>query len=56
MVADEKPHTLRVLCYNIHYGQGTDGRYDLERLAAVISQAKPDLVNQLVAEALEALK
>ncbi len=36
--------TLRVLCYNIHYGQGMDGRYDLERLAAVIAAAKPDLV------------
>jgi endonuclease/exonuclease/phosphatase family metal-dependent hydrolase len=39
-----EPITLRVLCYNIHYGQGTDGRYDLERLAGVINQAKPDLV------------
>jgi len=42
--AAEKPQILRVLCYNIHYGQGTDGKYDLERLAAVISRAKPDLV------------
>lgn len=39
-----EPSRLRVLCYNIHYGQGTDGRYDLERLAAVINKAKPDLV------------
>lgn len=36
--------TLRVLCYNIHYGQGTDGVYDIERLAAVIKRTKPDLV------------
>ena len=36
--------TLRVLCYNIHYGQGTDGQYDLQRLADVINKAKPDLV------------
>lgn len=35
---------LRVLCYNIHYGQGMDGQYDLERLAAVIERAAPDLV------------
>ena len=42
--ADEKPQAVRVLCYNIHYGQGNDGRYDLERLAAVIAQTKPDLV------------
>jgi endonuclease/exonuclease/phosphatase family metal-dependent hydrolase len=40
----EEPARLRVLCYNIHYGQGTDGRYDLERLADVIKKAKPDLV------------
>ena len=39
-----EPTTLRVLCYNIHYGQGTDGQYDLERLAEVINKASPDLV------------
>ena len=39
--ADE---TIRVLCYNIHYGQGTDGVYDIERLAKVINQAQPDFV------------
>ena len=36
--------SLRVLCYNIHDGQGTDGKYDIERLAKVIQEAKPDLV------------
>ena len=36
--------TLRVLCYNIHYGQGMDGRYDIPRLAKVIQDARPDLV------------
>ncbi len=35
---------LRALCYNIHYGQGMDGVYDVERLAAVINRSKPDLV------------
>jgi endonuclease/exonuclease/phosphatase family metal-dependent hydrolase len=35
---------LTVLCYNIHYGQGNDGEYDLQRLAEVIRRAKPDLV------------
>ncbi|QDV68810.1 hypothetical protein Poly24_25230 [Rosistilla carotiformis] len=40
----QSPSTLRVLCYNIHYGQGNDGVYDLERLARVIVAAKPDLV------------
>ncbi len=43
-LAADEPGALRVLCYNIHYGQGTDGRYDLERLSAVIAAAKPDLV------------
>ncbi len=38
------PETLRVLCYNIHYGQGMDGNYDVARLAEVINQVQPDLV------------
>ncbi|MAD79717.1 MAG: endonuclease/exonuclease/phosphatase family protein [Pirellulaceae bacterium] len=42
--ADEDRNELRVLCYNIHYGQGNDGRYDVQRLATVINNAKPDLV------------
>jgi len=36
--------TLRVLCYNIHWALGTDGKYDVERIARVIEEAKPDLV------------
>ncbi|OUV18794.1 MAG: hypothetical protein CBC46_00870 [Verrucomicrobiaceae bacterium TMED86] len=36
--------TIRVLSYNIHYGQGTDGTYDIERLAKVINQSRPDFV------------
>jgi endonuclease/exonuclease/phosphatase family metal-dependent hydrolase len=36
--------TLRVLTYNIHHGEGTDGKLDLERIAKVIADAKPDLV------------
>jgi len=40
----ETPQTLRVLCYNIHYGQGMDGQYNIQRLADVIKAAKPDLV------------
>lgn len=40
----EEPTKMRVLCYNIHYGQGMDGVYDIERLAAVINRSKPDLV------------
>ena len=40
---DQKP-TLRVLCYNIHHGEGTDGKLDLPRVAKVIRAADPDLV------------
>jgi len=42
--AAEPTATLRILCYNIHYGQGMDGHYDVERLAKVIARLKPDLV------------
>jgi endonuclease/exonuclease/phosphatase family metal-dependent hydrolase len=36
--------TLRVLTYNIHHGEGTDGRFDLSRLAGVVTSVKADLV------------
>lgn len=42
--AQEQSRALRVLCYNIHYGQGMDGRYDVPRLAEVINRTRPDLV------------
>ena len=38
------PGTLRVLTYNIHHGEGRDGRFDLPRLADVMKSAEPDLV------------
>lgn len=38
------PVTLRVLTYNIHHGEGRDGRLDLGRIADVIRAAEPDLV------------
>lgn len=41
--ADKKP-TLRVLSYNVHHGEGTDGKADLRRLAKLIRDADPDLV------------
>lgn len=40
----EETNSIRVLCYNIHYGQGNDGVYDVARLAKVIEATKPDLV------------
>ena len=39
----QKP-TVRVLSYNIHHGEGTDGKLDLPRLARVIRAADPDFV------------
>lgn len=38
------PVTLRVLCYNIHHGEGLDGRLDLERIAHLITAQRADLV------------
>ena len=40
----ELPEEIRVVTYNIHHGEGTDGKLDLERIAAVINAEKPDLV------------
>jgi endonuclease/exonuclease/phosphatase family metal-dependent hydrolase len=35
---------LRVLTYNIHHGEGTDRKFDLERLARIIKAVEPDVV------------
>jgi endonuclease/exonuclease/phosphatase family metal-dependent hydrolase len=35
---------LRVLTYNIHHGEGTDRKFDLERIAKIIKAAEPDVV------------
>ena len=35
---------LRVMTYNIHHGEGTDGAVDLARIAQVIREVRPDLV------------
>lgn len=40
----EEPLTIRVLSYNIHHGEGTDSKLDLERIARVIDESKADLV------------
>ena len=36
--------TLRVMTYNIHHGEGTDGKIDLDRIAQVILGQKADVV------------
>lgn len=43
-LAADEPRTLRVLTYNIHHGEGMDGKLDLRRIAEVIQRAKPDVV------------
>jgi endonuclease/exonuclease/phosphatase family metal-dependent hydrolase len=43
-VSQTKTETLTVLTYNIHHGEGTDGKLDLERIARIIRSANPDLV------------
>jgi endonuclease/exonuclease/phosphatase family metal-dependent hydrolase len=35
---------LRVLQWNVHHGVGTDGKYDIDRLATWIAKMKPDVV------------
>lgn len=35
---------LRVLSYNIHHGEGIDGRLDLARIAQVIRESQADLI------------
>ena len=42
--AASQSKTLRILCYNIHHGEGMDGEIDLLRIARVIRAADPDLV------------
>lgn len=39
-----EPIRLRVLSYNIHHGEGVDRQLDLDRIARVVTSAKPDLV------------
>lgn len=36
--------SLRIMTYNIHHGEGIDGKLDLERIAAIIRKHECDLV------------
>jgi len=40
----KSPSTVRVLTWNIHAGIGPDGRFDLERVAALVRRWQPDVV------------
>jgi endonuclease/exonuclease/phosphatase family metal-dependent hydrolase len=37
--------TLKVMTYNTHHGVGTDGKYNLSRIATVIANQRPDVVS-----------
>ena len=39
-----EPLRMRVLSYNIHHGEGVDGKLDLDRIAKVIRSVSPDVV------------
>jgi endonuclease/exonuclease/phosphatase family metal-dependent hydrolase len=39
-----KRRTIRVMTFNIHHGEGTDGKLDLERIAQVIRHERADIV------------
>ena len=39
-----QPVTLRVMTYNIHHGEGVDQKFDLARIAKLITDAKADIV------------
>jgi len=38
------PGTLRVMAWNIHHGEGEDGKLDLDRIAGVIKKSGADVV------------
>jgi len=35
---------LRILTYNVHHCQGTDGKFDYNRIAKIINDLRPDVV------------
>ena len=42
--AQASPAAFRAMTYNIHHGEGVDGRLDIERIAALIRDERADLV------------
>ena len=42
--AQESNATFRVMTYNIHHGEGLDGKVDLQRIADLIKREKADIV------------
>ena len=45
LAADETtPFLFRVMTYNIHHGEGLDGKVDIQRIADLIKQERADVV------------
>lgn len=44
VLAGQAQTTVRIMSYNIHHGEGLDGRLDFGRIGRVIGQVKPDIV------------
>lgn len=44
ILAQPTPATIRVMSYNIHHGEGLDGKLDLERIAKLIVDARADII------------
>src|SRR5687767_689864 len=44
LLAQPSSTVIRVMSYNIHHGEGLDGKLDLERIAKLITDAKADIV------------
>ena len=44
VLAGQAQTTVRIMSYNVHHGEGLDGRLDFGRIGRVIGQVKPDIV------------
>ena len=44
LVSAEETQPLRIMSYNIHHGEGLDGKVDYERIAGIIRKAAPHIV------------
>ena len=43
-IIQSTPETITVLTYNIHYGEGLDGEYNLNRIINLIKDISPDFI------------
>ncbi|MFM1800978.1 MAG: hypothetical protein RJA81_330 [Planctomycetota bacterium] len=42
--SNRQPASLRVMSYNIHHGEGMDGKIDLDRIAKLVTENRVDLL------------